>query len=178
MNFAQTGNRLCLLTQVHVFITGSVAYLNRATTLHVPQPYLNRTNSIFTPYYKRSYGTLLRKLLLPHTVYLVVEFAVDTVALLVDQLEGVAAVAVHVPEAIGDAPVTKEERDLVRGLRPEGDEVPKHVHVLRIHRGGGGERGWGCIWCGAYKRVYTVEPPLKETPNKGQDSEHQNVTFL
>ena len=25
---------------------------------------------------------------------------------------------------------------------------------------------------------YTVEPPLKETPNKGQDSEHQNVTFL
>ena len=24
---------------------------------------------------------------------------------------------------------------------------------------------------------YTVEPPLKETPNKGQDSEHQNVTF-
>ena len=23
-----------------------------------------------------------------------------------------------------------------------------------------------------------VEPPLKETPNKGQDSEHQNVTFL
>ena len=24
----------------------------------------------------------------------------------------------------------------------------------------------------------TVEPPLKETPNKGQDSEHQNFTFL
>ena len=66
------------------------------------------------------------------------ELAVDTVALLVDQLEGVAAVAVHVPEAIGDAPVAKEERDLVRGLRTEGDEVPKHVHVLRIHRGGGG----------------------------------------
>ena len=26
--------------------------------------------------------------------------------------------------------------------------------------------------------AYTVEPPLKETLNKGQDSEHQNVTFL
>ena len=28
------------------------------------------------------------------------------------------------------------------------------------------------------ERTYIVEPPLKETPNKGQDSEHQNVTFL
>ena len=24
----------------------------------------------------------------------------------------------------------------------------------------------------------TLEPPLKETPNKGKDSEHQMVTFL
>ena len=25
---------------------------------------------------------------------------------------------------------------------------------------------------------HIVKPLLKETPNKGQDSEHQNVTFL
>ena len=24
----------------------------------------------------------------------------------------------------------------------------------------------------------TVEPPIKDIPNKGQDSEHQKVTFL
>ena len=28
------------------------------------------------------------------------------------------------------------------------------------------------------REVCTVEPPLKETPNKAQDSEHQNFTFL
>ena len=48
----------CLLTQVHMFITQRI----------VSKPYLNRTNLIFTPYYKRSYGTL-RKLFLTHTVH-------------------------------------------------------------------------------------------------------------
>ena len=43
-----------------------------------------------------------------------------------------------------------------------------------------GQLMWIIIWGGETVAllVYTVEPPLKETPNKGQDSEHQNVTFL
>ena len=50
--------------------------------------------------------------------------------------------------------------------------------------GGGGGGLIGNIWNQTrYMYMYmecshTVEPPLKETPNKGQDSEHQNVTFL
>ena len=40
------------------------------------------------------------------------------------------SVAVHVSEAIGDAPVAKQERDLVGRLGTEGEEVPEHVHVL------------------------------------------------
>ena len=37
--------------------------------------------------------------------------------------------------------------------------------------------GLALLLCLATNDV-TVEPPLKETPNKGQDSEHQNFTFL
>ena len=65
------------------------------------------------------------------------ELAVDSFSFLVDQLERMGAIAVHVTKAIGDAPITKEEGDLVGGLRPEGDEVPEHVWIL----GGGGREG-------------------------------------
>ena len=58
------------------------------------------------------------------------ELAVDGLSVLVDQLEGVTAVAVHVAVAVGDSPVTEQEGDLVCGLRTEGDEVPEHVRVL------------------------------------------------
>ena len=52
------------------------------------------------------------------------------VALLVDQFEGVGAVAVHVSVAVGDAAIGEEERHLVHRLRPQRDEVPEHVGVL------------------------------------------------
>ena len=62
------------------------------------------------------------------------ELAVDWLSILVDHLEGVGAITVHVTMAIGDAPVTKEERDLVSGLRTKSDEVPKHVGILKGRR--------------------------------------------
>ena len=58
------------------------------------------------------------------------ELAVDGLSILVDHLEGVGAIAIHVTMAIGDAPITEQERDLVGGLRTKGDEVPEHVGVL------------------------------------------------
>ena len=39
--------------------------------------------------------------------------------------------------AVGDAPVAKEERDLVGGLWTKSDEVPEHVGILFEERGGG-----------------------------------------
>ena len=52
------------------------------------------------------------------------------VALFVDQLEGVGAVAVHVAVTVRDAAVGEEEGHLVHRLRPQRDEVPEHVSVL------------------------------------------------
>ena len=52
----------------------------------------------------------------PPSSDLVVELAVDGISGLVDQLEGVGAIAVHVTVAIGDASITEEKGDLVAGL--------------------------------------------------------------
>lgn len=68
-------------------------------------------------------------------LYLVVELAVDWLSILVDHLEGVGAIAVHMTMAVGDAPVAKEKRDLVGRFRAEGDKVPEHVWVLRREEG-------------------------------------------
>ena len=58
------------------------------------------------------------------------ELAVDCLTILVDQLEGVGAVAIHVPVAIGNASVTEQEGHLVGGLRAKTNEVPEHVWIL------------------------------------------------
>ena len=66
-----------------------------------------------------------------HNTYLAVELDVDCLPLGIDHLEGVAAVAVHVPEAIRDATVTEQEADLVGCLWAQADEVPEHVRILQ-----------------------------------------------
>ena len=67
--------------------------------------------------------------------HLHVELAVDGLAFSIHQLERVAAVAVHVPVAVGRAAVREQERHLVGGLRPQADEVPEHVGVLEVSGG-------------------------------------------
>lgn len=61
-----------------------------------------------------------------------VELAVVSFALVVDELEGVRAVAVHEAVAVGCAAVAEQEHDLVRGLGSQGDEVPEHVGVFQM----------------------------------------------
>ena len=60
------------------------------------------------------------------------ELAVHRFVVLVDQLERVAAVAVHVAVAVRRAAVREQEGHLVRGLWPQCDEVPEHVGVLQV----------------------------------------------
>jgi hypothetical protein len=67
-------------------------------------------------------------------VGLVVELDVVGLALSVDHLEGVGAVAVHVAETDGGAAVGEEERHLVGRLGAQGDKVPEHVGVLKIRQ--------------------------------------------
>ena len=64
--------------------------------------------------------------------YLVVELAVMSLAFVVDQLEGVAAITIHEAVAIRNTTVTKQEGHLVGGLRTQGDEVPEHVRILQM----------------------------------------------
>jgi len=54
----------------------------------------------------------------------------ELLVLLVDPLEGVGAVSVHVTETVGGASVGEENRDLVEGLGGEGPEVEGVVGVL------------------------------------------------
>ena len=61
------------------------------------------------------------------------KLAVHAPSVLVHQLEGVRAVAVHVPIPVGNPPVAKEEGHLVGGLWAERDEVPEHVGILQHH---------------------------------------------
>lgn len=58
------------------------------------------------------------------------EFTEDMLAVLVDHLKSVAAVSVHVPEAVGGTSVAKQEGDLVQCLGTQGDEVPECIWIL------------------------------------------------
>ena len=96
--------------------------------------------------------------------HLHVELAVDGLAFSIHQLERVAAVAVHVPVAVGRAAVRGQERHLVSGLRPQADEVPEHVGVL--WRGGGALEHCGV--CHAYATTCMLHNCILE----------QNAVFL
>ena len=63
-------------------------------------------------------------------LYLPVELAVHSLVVLVDQLEGVAAIAIHVAITVRRAAVGEQEGHLVSGLRSQRDEIPEHVRVL------------------------------------------------
>ena len=58
------------------------------------------------------------------------EFTVDCLILAVDQLEGVAPIAVHPPETIRGTAVREQEGHLVGALRPQRQEVPEHIRIL------------------------------------------------
>jgi hypothetical protein len=79
-------------------------------------------------------GLLLREGL---NALLGLEVELDPVllALLVDELEGMARVAVHVAVVLGDAAVGEEDGDLVNALGGKRKEVPEHVGILEIGLG-------------------------------------------
>ncbi len=60
------------------------------------------------------------------------EFAVNRFVLVIDHFEGVAAITIHVTVTIRNTSVTKQETDLMCGLRTQGDEIPEHVGILEI----------------------------------------------
>lgn len=63
-------------------------------------------------------------------VGLPVELDVDPFAVLVDEFEGVAAVAVHVSVPIGNTTVTEEDHDLMDRFWVLAQVVPEHGRVI------------------------------------------------
>ncbi|RUP46373.1 hypothetical protein BC936DRAFT_147035 [Jimgerdemannia flammicorona] len=53
----------------------------------------------------------------------------------VNELEGVGGVTVHVAVAVWRAAVGKEDGHLVDGLGDQGEEIPKHVRVTKVRLG-------------------------------------------
>ena len=61
-----------------------------------------------------------------------VELAVDPFAFLVDELDGMAEVAVHVSISVGDTTIAHEDHDLVDRLWVLGEVVPEHGRVIGV----------------------------------------------
>ena len=74
----------------------------------------------------------LRRQAFDALVGLEVELHPDALAGGVDPLEGVGAVAVHVPPAARQAPVAEKPCELVRSFRRMGEEVPRIVGFLPV----------------------------------------------
>lgn len=63
-----------------------------------------------------------------------VHLAVDPVAVLVDELQCVAGVAVHLAPAVGDTAVTHEDHDLVDRLGVLGEVIPEDSRVIGVRK--------------------------------------------
>lgn len=63
---------------------------------------------------------------------------IDPVTGLVDELQGVPAVAVHMAIAVGDTTVTHQDENLVHRLGVLGKVVPKHARVISTAQVGSG----------------------------------------
>ena len=59
------------------------------------------------------------------------EFAPHVIIVLVDQLECVRPITVHVSETVRCATVAEQKHNLVCRLWTQADKIPKHVRVLQ-----------------------------------------------
>ena len=63
--------------------------------------------------------------------YLEVEFDVDCMSFSINHFESVTSITIHVSMTVRNAAITKQETHLMGRLWTKGDEVPKHVWVLK-----------------------------------------------
>ena len=58
------------------------------------------------------------------------ELAVDSLPFVINQIEGVTSISIHVLVSIRNTTITEQKAHLMSGLRTQGDEVPEHVRIL------------------------------------------------
>lgn len=78
--------------------------------------------------------SLLGREVLDLLVGLGMEFAPEMLSILVDKLEGVGSISVHVTVSIRSSSIAEQEHDLVDGFRSQGPEVPHRIGVLQMSR--------------------------------------------
>jgi len=66
-----------------------------------------------------------------HMMYLIMEFHIHSLILIVYSLKCMGAVTIHVTMSIWNASVGKQKHDLMCGFRSQGKEVPEHVTILQ-----------------------------------------------
>jgi len=64
-------------------------------------------------------------------MYLIMEFHIHSLVLIIYSLKCMRAVTIHVTISIWNASVGKQKHDLMCGFRPQGQEVPEHVTILQ-----------------------------------------------
>jgi hypothetical protein len=77
-------------------------------------------------------GSLLSGEVLNALVSLEVPLDILEVAVIVNQLQGVGRVAVHVTVTIGSTTVREEDGNLVNGLRNKREEVPESIRISTV----------------------------------------------
>lgn len=107
--------------------------LHRPTRILLP---INRLEEILGPVIRRQPRGILGRKGLDPLIGEEVELGVHPFAVLVDQLEGVAVVPVHVAETVGDPSVAEEDHDLVDRLGVLGEVVPEVRRVVGWLDGG------------------------------------------
>lgn len=58
-------------------------------------------------------------------------FDVNHFLFVIDKLEGVRTVAVHVTESVGDSTVAEQKHCLMRSFGTQAYEIPEHVGILK-----------------------------------------------
>lgn len=79
--------------------------------------------------------SLLGRQILDSGISLEVVFNEELLTLLIDPLESVGAVTIHVSVTIGGTSVREEDGDLMGRFRGKGKEVPEHVGILQVGLG-------------------------------------------
>ena len=65
-------------------------------------------------------------------MYLIMEFHIHCLVLIIHGLKCMRAVTIHVTIAIWNASVGKQKHGLMHGFRSQGQEVPEHVTILQL----------------------------------------------
>ena len=59
------------------------------------------------------------------------EFTPASFPVLIDKFESMASIAIHVAITFWSSTITEQKHDLMCGLWSQGNEIPKHIWVLK-----------------------------------------------